>query len=428
MRGIFIAAFGVLAFSYAEAGAMDLAEAVRLASEPVERAYNFLHEHPELGKHEVQAHTYLTDALKSFGLIEFVVSTEAPTAVIAILDSGKPGPVIALRAEMDARPLETGMVEPTNHAPRSQIDGLMHSCGHDVHAAILLGTAAILNANKHRFSGKIVFLFQPAEETAGGADDIVREGILGRLGVQKMLAQHVAPGLPIGTITIAPGFALAGSNTFHLKLKGKGSHAAAPSEGTDSPLVAARMALALAEFPARHLDIANKPVVISVTRLLADGNATNVIPADAELHGTIRSFENIDKGDDGQISLNERLGQFVSHMAAQAGVNHEWEIRPGAPPTRNDVALFDQVVRPLSQSWRGILNTSPGRGMFAEDFAYYTQSIPSLYFSLGVAKEGLGKAGVHTKEFDVHPEAFVQGLYLMTSLAVIATTGSMEWN
>ncbi|MGY4430950.1 hypothetical protein ACVWWO_003427 [Bradyrhizobium sp. F1.13.1] len=141
----------------------------------------------------------------------------------------------------------------------------MHNCAHDIHASILLGTAAILIANKNRISGKIVFLFQADRGLPGGADDIVHEKILERLGVRTIFAEHVAPGLPIGTIAIAPGFALAGSNYFHLKIKGTGSHAAAPNEGSDTPLVAARMAIELSEYPARHLDIANRPVTISVT-------------------------------------------------------------------------------------------------------------------------------------------------------------------
>ncbi|WP_342724154.1 hypothetical protein AAFG07_34530 [Bradyrhizobium sp. B097] len=159
---------------------------------------------------------------------------------------------------------------------RSQIDGLMHNRGHDIHASILLGTA----------------------------------------------------GIPIAK--------------------------AAPNEGSDTALVAARMAI---ELPARYLDIANKPVVISVTQFLADGNAGNVITADADVSGTIRSFENISLGENGEPSLEEKLDQLVSRMASEAAVNYDWAVRPGAPATRNDPALFEQIIAPLGRTWPGMLDT-----------------------------------------------------------------------
>jgi amidohydrolase len=405
----------------------DLSEALRAASATVRDAYVFLHENPELGKKEVKAQVNIRDQLKALGFKSFVESSEAPTAVISILDSGRAGPVIALRAEMDARPLEAGKVEPTNHTPRSKVDGVMHNCGHDVHAALLLGTAAILIRNPDKIAGKIVFLFQPAEETPGGADDIVREGILPKLGVEKIFAQHVAPGMPTGTIAISPGYALAGSSYFKLKIKGKGSHAAAPFEGDDVPLLAARFAQDLAQLPARHLDIANRPVVISVTRLSADGGAGNVIPAEAELSGTIRAFEDIEDALPGQVPLKQILDRAVERMAKAAAIDYEWSIRPGAPPTLNNIILFDKVTKSLSQARPGTLNALPSRGMFSEDFAFYTKFSPALYFSTGVAKDGRGTVGVHNIDFDVHPDVLEHGLRLMTLLAVIGTTGSAIW-
>jgi metal-dependent amidase/aminoacylase/carboxypeptidase family protein len=313
---------------FGSAQAADMTEALNNASEIVRAAYMYFHENPELGKKEVQARAYIQAQLKALGFDHFVASLKAPTAVIAILDSRRPGPVIALRAEMDARPLEDKKVEPLDHFPRSRIDGLMHNCGHDVHAAILLGTAAVLIRNQDKIGGKVVFVFQPAEETVGGADDIVNEGILETLGVEKIFAQHVAPGLQAGSIA---------------------------------------------------------------------------------------------------ISLTDSLKQTVDRLAKSSGVEYEWTIRAGAPATLNDAALFDKTTRPLSQVWPGPMNLLPSRGMFSEDFAYYTKSIPALYFSLGVAKDGRGTAGVHTIDFDVHPESLGNGLRLMTILALIGTTGQATW-
>ncbi|MBX9846329.1 MAG: amidohydrolase [Xanthobacteraceae bacterium] len=407
------------------AAAKDLDEEVRSVSSIVNDAYDYLHQNPELGKREFKAHAYIKAALQKLGYTQIVESKLAPTAVIAVLDTGRPGPVVALRAEMDARPLSEGS-EPQHHVPRSQIDGVMHNCGHDFHAAMLLGTAAILARNPDKLAGKVVFVFQPAEETAGGADDIVKEGILTQLGVEKIFAQHVAGGVPVGAVSVSPGAALAGSSTFTLKLKGRGSHAAAPYEGDDLPLLATHFAQALSYFPARRLDIANRPVVVSIARIAA-GGASNVLPAEAEIGGTIRAFEDIDREYDGGPALATMLKDMVDGMAKAHGVQYEWTLRAGAPPTVNNPRLFAEVTRPLALVWPGSLNTTPYRGMFAEDFAFYTKGFPALYFSLGIAKDGLGAVGVHRAEFTIHPEAAAYGVRLMTLLARIGTTGAANW-
>lgn len=396
---------------------LALAEAAPLVSE----AYTYFHENPELGKQEFKAQAYLRKQLEALGFTDFVASKLAPTAVIALFDSGRPGPTIALRAEMDGRKLEGSLNEPADHQPRSSIDGLMHNCGHDAHAAMLLGTAAIVVRNRERFGGKIVFLFQPAEESAGGADDIVAENILQDRGVQSIFAQHVAPGLRLGDVAAGPGYALAGSNYFSLKLRGRGSHAAAPADGTDTPLVAARMAIALATYPARHLDVANRPVVISVTRIHSDAGASNAIPAIAELHGTVRAFEDIDAAGPTQPSLKTTLSDFIARLAASEQVEADLSFKTGAPPTLNNPILFDAVGRKVADAWGSGFDRSLGKGMYAEDFAYYTVRLPALYFSLGIAKEEAGTAGVHSIDFAVPNDALVKGLRLMTTIALVGT-------
>lgn len=414
----------VLCFSSARASDFD--RAVDLGLPIAKQAYEFLHENPELGRQEVRAQAYIRERLTSFGFTEFIVSTLAPTAVIAIADSGRAGPTIMLRAELDARRLEPGHVEPTYHKPRSGTDGLMHNCGHDVHAAILLGAAAVFVRNSFKFSGRIIFLFQPAEETAGGADDIVREGLLSKLNVTKIFAQHVTPGLPVGSIAISPGYVLASSSYFSLKIKGRSSHAAVPFEGDDVPLVAARIAQELVQLPSRKLDIANRPVVLSITRMTADGGP-NAIPGEAELRGTIRAFENIEEPTSNETSLKSIFEDAVARMALAANVDYDWSLRSGAPATLNNVALFHSVTRALEGVWPGTLNLRPWRGMFAEDFAFYTKFTPALYFSLGIAKEGRGFGRLHTSEFDIHIDALDYGLRLMLLLGVIGTTGAPGW-
>lgn len=238
LKGVVLALIASLALTVQAQGVTGaVASAVPVARD----AYFYLHANPELGNKEFLAHAYIEKQLRALGFTEFVAAPSAPTAVIAVFDTGRPGRTIALRAEMDARPLDQ-VSEPAGHQPRSSIAGVMHNCGHDVHAAVLLGTAALVRANAAHFNGKIVFLFQPAEEIAGGADDIVKDRILEQRHVERIFALHAAPGMPVGTVGLSEGAILAGSNYFTLTLKGRGSHAAAPQDGGDVLLSAMRVA------------------------------------------------------------------------------------------------------------------------------------------------------------------------------------------
>lgn len=400
-----------------------LRRAVAAESALVWRVYRDIHEHPELGKQEHRTAELLERELRQLGYTEFVRSERAPTAVITILDTGRPGPTIALRAEMDARPTQ----EPADHDPRSMVDGVMHNCGHDAHAAMLLGTAAVLRHNPRWASGRIVFVFQPAEEVAGGADDIVAEGILERLGVSAIFAQHAVSGAPVGTVSVSPGATMAGSNYFTLRITGRGSHAAQPSAGDDVPLATAAMVRAMAELPARRLDVTTRPVVISPTYIVAGNEAgTNVLPGQAEVRGTIRAFERVEQqpADTSARSISALLRQRLDGVAAEYGVRYELEIREGSPPNVNDEELFRRLSPSLAAAWGPGFDTTPYRGMFSEDFAFYTATIPSLYFGLGVARDGLGMGGVHSPDFTVHPSALPTGVRLMSVVALTAARSS----
>jgi amidohydrolase len=328
---------------------------------------------------------------------------------------------------MDARPLPAGESEPANHTPRSGVAGVMHSCGHDAHAAILLGAAQILIRNTDKLQGKVVILFQPAEETPGGADDIVNERILDQLGVQKIFAEHSAPGTPVGTIAVAPGPALAGSNYFTLTFNGRSAHAAAPADGDDVLLGSAKIIEALSYAPARRIDLADRPVVVSVTRFTADGGARNVLPSRAEAQGTLRAFEDPKAAPPGGASIETILTGELEGLSKAYGLTYAWKLDPGSPPTVNDPQLFDAVIRPLAAAFPGRIDTAPHKGMFSEDFAYYTPRYQALYFSLGVAKDGLGRDAIHTADFTVHRDAFAYGLTLMSLLAEIGVAGRSDW-
>lgn len=409
------------------AQAQDLRSAVA-AAQPIARdAYAYLHANPELGMKEQKAHDYIAAKLRELGFTTFVNAPSAPTAVIAVFDTGRPGRVIALRAEIDVRNLSAGAQEPADHSPRSSINGLMHNCGHDVHAAILLGTAALVQTNPGHFSGKIVFLFQPGEETPGGADDIVKDGILSQLKVERIFALHSAPGMPVGTIGVAPGPILAGSNYFTLTLSGRGSHAAAPQDGDDVLLSAMRFAQDLSYAPARSFDISARPMVISITKFAGDSGASNVLPNSVEVKGTIRAYEDITKPRDGKLSAASLLSDHIDKLGAAYGLTPKWELRQASPPTSNDPVLFAQVSPALVATFSGQVDTSQVRGMFSEDFAYYTPLVPSLYASLGIAKDGQGAGGVHTADFTVHPDNLPVGLELMARLAEFGTNDKIIW-
>lgn len=388
----------------------------------VNRVYRSIHEHPELGKEEKETQALLEGELRQLGFAEFRKSEKAPTTVIAVLDTGSPGPTIALRAEMDALGLPERKEEPADHDPRSQVPGVMHCCGHDSHAAMLLGAAAVLKAEPALASGKIVFLFQPAEEVKGGADDIVNEGILTELGVKSVFAQHVTPGMPVGTVSISPGYTMAGSNYFSLVVKGQGSHAAAPWEGCDIPLATAALVEGISHLPARRVNITERPIVVSVA-CIQTGNpkVSNVIPSESLVKGTVRAFEDITKPYGTQVAFSDVLRSYLDGESKALGVEYELDLRKGSPPLRNDEELFNEIVNKLKPLWSGVLDTKLSRGMFSEDFAYFTETLPCLYFGLGIADGGLGEGALHSEQFTVAPKALEVGTRLMVLLAHVAT-------
>lgn len=377
-------------------------------------SYKTIHQYPELGKKEFKTSAFIKSELEKTGYKNFINIDTLPTSVIAVFDSGKPGKTIALRAELDARPNQ----EKTNLSYSSKINGVMHSCGHDAHASILLGTAKYVMDYKDFFTGKIIFVFQPAEEIKGGADDIVNSGILKKLGVEKIFALHVASGLPVGNISISDGYTMAGSNYFTLKIKGKGSHAAFPFTGDDLLLKSMNISEELSYLPARKFDISNRPVIISITYFSGGNkNASNIIPSEVEIKGTIRAYEDITKPYKDEKSIEETIKNFLDSQTKNSALSYELKITKGAPPTHNDEKLFSEVTEKLKPIWKDKLDTSTSKSMAAEDFAYYTETIPSLYFNLGIAKDNLGYEGIHTDTFTVNPEAFRYGLKLMTFLA-----------
>lgn len=376
--------------------------------------YKQIHQNPELGKKEFKTAELILSNLKSFGYTEFYNVPDLPTAIIAVLDTKRNGPVLGLRAELDARPGK----EITGLPYSSSVPNVMHSCGHDAHASILLATAKLLKEHSKGLTGKIVFVFQPAEETAGGADDIVDAGILQQLKIEKLYALHCYEGLPVGTINVCPGYIMAGSNYFSVELMGKGSHAGFPFRGDDIPLALGELVRNLGELPARRMNISERPCVISTIYMqTGDSSASNVLPDSAYFKGTIRCYEDLDSSYQGQPTIRELFENSVIQFCKSRNLRHSIKIKKGSPPTFNHQQLYDSILPKLNTNFSGVVNTTPYKSMAAEDFSYYTAAFPSLYFSLGIAKDALGNAGVHTGKFSVHPDAFRYGIELMALLA-----------
>lgn len=382
-----------------------------------EKAYRFFHENPELGKAEYKMATFIREELAATGAFEFHTIDSLPTAVIAVLDTGTDGPVTCLRADMDARTLGGGLSEPADHDPRSKIPGVMHNCGHDFHAAALLGAAKYLAANQQGLTGNIVFLFQPAEEVPGGADDIVADGILQRLKVDRIFGLHVVPRMPVGIFSISPGATMASSNYFDITFTGKGGHAALPSATDDLTVVISKAVLDLSHLPARKLDPLKRPAVISVSQVEAQGGMKNALPATGRIGGTVRCFEQADKPFGDEPSIKDMMARELDRLTLETDVDYTFDFRVGSPPLVNNQELFDQIIPQVRAVFGEQLDTSPYKGFFAEDFAFYTKDIPALYFGVGISKDGRGNVSVHNVNFNLHPDAFEVAIPLYVELA-----------
>ena len=377
----------------------------------VKSYYEQIHKQPELGKEEFKTAEFIREKLRDFGYKDLQSVTAVPTTVIAVLDSAKAGPVICFRAELDARKCQ----EKSGVNFTSTTDGIMHNCGHDAHTAILLETAKRLMQQKSALRGKFVFLFQPAEECPGGADDIVADGILKRLGVQAMFAQHCAPGIEVGKHTLHAGAALAGSNALKITLKGKGGHAAQPSERDDLPGLSSLITLELERLPSRCIDLIEHPTVCSISNTHWNSEQNNVAPDTVTLGGTIRAFYSINEKISRGKTLSELVNQLVDGLCRAYGVQAKVELSPAVPPTVNDPQLCKRLSAILYKD--GIKIDEAERGMFSEDFAYYTGQIPCAYFGLGISKEKLGNDNVHSSTFTINEDCLEEGAELFVNIA-----------
>ncbi len=381
--------------------------AAELSAKTVETR-RYLHAHPELSYQEYETAAYVAGRLREIGLEP--VEGVADTGVVALIEGEKAdGPVIALRADMDALPIVEANDVPyvsTNH-------GVMHACGHDVHTASLLSTAEILQSMRGRFGGTVKLIFQPAEEKApGGALKMIEAGALKNPEPQAILGQHVMVQIPVGKIGIKPGLYMASADEIYFTVKGKGGHGAMPDRSVDPVLITSHIIVALQQIVSRNANPL-MPSVLSFGRIIAEG-ATNIIPDEVQVAGTFRTLD-----EKWRTEALERIRKMAGQIAEAMGGSCEFHIVKGYPALYNEEKLTERT-RSFAVEYMGEENIIDlDVWMAAEDFAYYSREIDACFYRIGVSNEKKGiVSNVHTPTFDIDEEALEIGSGLMAWLCI----------
>lgn len=380
------------------------------------------HLNPELGNREFKTAEKIANHLKSLGIE--VKTGVGKTGVVGILKGGKPGPVVALRADMDGLPVKERVDIPFASKAVGEYNGqpvnIMHACGHDTHVAILMGTAEILTSMKNDLKGTVKFIFQPAEEGApegeeGGAALMIKEGVLQNPKVDVIFGLHINAQTEVGKIRYRPGGTMASSDWFKIKIKGKQTHGASPWQGIDPIVTASQVVMGLQTIVSRNSPLNESAAVVTVGQING-GVRSNIIPEEVNMNGTIRTLDPAV-----QDMIHARMAQVATNIAQSAGATAEVKITKMCPITFNDVALTDKMV-PTLESVAGKANVSiTVAATGAEDFAFYQEKVPGLFFFLGGAPKGKPEgqtAPHHTPDFYIDEGGFVLGMKSMASLVV----------
>ncbi|HEX2120277.1 MAG TPA: amidohydrolase [Thermoanaerobaculia bacterium] len=344
-----------------------------------------IHQHPELGNREVRTAKLVADRLRELGIE--VREKVAHTGVVGILKGGKPGKVVALRADMDALPVTEQVDLPFASKVRTTYNGqevgVMHACGHDAHVAILLGVAEVLAGMRKEIPGTVKFIFQPAEEGApageeGGAELMVKEGVLENPKVDAIFGLHVTSRFAVGELTYRPEGMMAAVDTLTIKVHGKQTHGAYPWLGVDPIVVASQIVLGLQTIPSRQLDSTIAPSVVTIGAIHG-GVRNNIIPDDVTMIGTIRSLDAKMRDE-----IHTRIRRTAESIAAAAGAKADVTISTGYPITYNDPALTEKMAPTLRRvaGSGNVRLANPVLG--AEDFSFYQQKVPGLFFWVGI--------------------------------------------
>ena len=381
-----------------------------------------LHQHPELSNREVRTAGVVAKHLQALGLK--VQTGVAHTGVVGLLDTGRPGPIIALRADMDALPVTEEVDLPFASRTRANFNGqdvgVMHACGHDCHVAILMGVVELLAGMKQQLAGSIKFIFQPAEEGPppgedGGAALMIRQGVLENPKPEVIFGLHVFAGVEAGTIAYRPGPAMASSDRIRLTVTGRQTHGALPWRGVDPIVISSQIVLGLQTIVSRQVDVSLEPAVVSIGAIKG-GVRDNIIPGIVEMLGTVRTFN-----EDMRADIHARIRNTVEMIARSAGASAQVHFDNAYPVTVNDVSLTERMV-PTLQRVAGADKVFVGQKITGyEDFSYYQQKIPGFFYFLGITPRGTERkqsAPNHSPRFFVDESALVLGVRSLAHLTL----------
>ncbi|MDA1883170.1 M20 peptidase aminoacylase family protein [Bacillus cereus group sp. BY105LC] len=327
-----------------------------------------LHENPELSYEEFKTTKAIKNWLEEKNIT--IINSSLETGVIAEISGNSNGPLIAIRADIDALPIQ----EETNLPYASKIHGRMHACGHDFHTAAIIGAAYLLKEKESSLSGTVRFIFQPAEESSNGACKVIEAGHL--RGVQAIFGMHNKPDLPVGTIGIKDGPLMAGVDRFEIEIHGVGTHAAVPDAGVDPIVASSQIVMALQTIVSRNISSSHNAVV-SVTNIHS-GNTWNVIPEKATLEGTVRTFQN-----ETREKIPALMKRIIQGVSDALGVKTEFRFYAGPPAVHNDTSLTNLSTQVAETMNLNIVSPTPS--MAGEDFSFYQQEIPGSFVFMGTS-------------------------------------------
>ena len=398
----------------------------RLVPEIVEQRHH-IHRNPELGNREVETAKLVADHLRALGFDE-VHTGISHTGVVGVLRGGKPGPVVAVRADMDALPVTERTDLPFKSTVRTtyldQEVGVMHACGHDIHTSVELGVAAVLASLRDELPGTVKFIFQPAEEgpppgEEGGAELMVADGVLEDPAPEVIFGLHSSPELEVGSVGYTPGPALAAVDHFYVEILGTQSHGAWPHNSVDPVVMAAQAIGALQTIRSRNMPPL-EPGVVTIG-IVRGGERFNIIPERVYLEGTVRTYD-----PEVRDLVERRMGEILEGVTSAGGGSYELIYDRVTPATFNDVALSERMAPTLERvvGAESVIRTDPTMG--GEDFSFFANEIPGFFYWLGTTKPGTESGGLHTPTYRGDDESVRVGMQVMSNLIVDYLTGAGE--